>query len=437
MSQTHFLSVKRNIWIAVSLVTVIPLIILFYYFSGYYISMLTTGILAFLVFLGWWLIFRVFSSVSKLYAVTKKTLEDMGEESLPIDDEVKTLEVVLDKLSSKIKNNLEQLKMFSEKTDELNKEISSKVFVLSSILQVNDLFSKDIPEKDILLLLMQNLKKVAQMDFVFCSLREKVSGQLKTTVCLGRDTEAVDAAVQREEKHLSQMKRIIKVDRDNKLSVFPFDFKELETVNLALVPIYSRGRLAGIIGVGNNKEGFVFDKENIEILHIFSQNIAIVWEHKRLSGKVEELEMYDYLTGLYNRRFIVKRLEEEVKRATAYQRPCGFMLMEVVNYDAYQKEFGIIEAEKVIRKAADILKESLRAIDFIGRMGSNRLAAILIEKNRRQSRETAEELKKQVEEACDKKVKIVFSIAENPLDGTSAAELIVAAQEQIKSESKS
>jgi diguanylate cyclase (GGDEF)-like protein len=187
----------------------------------------------------------------------------------------------------------------------------------------------------------------------------------------------------------------------------------------------------GVLGVGNNKDDFCFTSEFLDILNLFSLDIALICEHKRLSLKVDALEIYDYLTGLYNEKFMINRFEEEIRRATTYQRPCGFLLMEISNFDSYQKNFGLIEAEKLLKKIANIFKESLRQIDIIGRMGANKIGVILIERNKRECQRVADKLREELNYIFQDKVRFVFSVAENPIDGTTAQELIQCAHLRV------
>ncbi|UCD15147.1 MAG: diguanylate cyclase [Candidatus Omnitrophota bacterium] len=431
------LGLRRRIWIAVSLITVIPIIILFYYFSGYYISTITTVILGLLIFLGWWVVFEVFWSVIRIANYTRKTFEKLGEQAPPLTNEVKSLESIMESLSVKVKDNLEQLKTFSEKTDELNKEISKKVFILSTVLQANDLFLKETPDEQIINFLMENLKEILEMDVCFCSLKEDTQDEFKTIVCMGTDVGNVEKGIVKVRKQLGKIKKIVRFDRETRVPVFEALLKSLEVQNLAVIPIVPRGRLGGILGVGNNKAGFVFSRDYIEILDLFAKNIALIWEHKKLSIKVKELEIVDYLTGLYNRKFIMRRLDEEIERSIIYQRPCGFMLMEIVDYDRYQDEFGLIEAENLLRKISQIFKDTVRPIDFIGRVASNKIGVILIEKNKRQSQQNVKEIKHKLTDQLGEKVCLAFAIAENPINGATAADLTNFAQGQIDKEFKS
>lgn len=425
------LSLKRRIWIAISLVTLIPLIVILYHFSGVYISIHAVIVAFLIVALGWWIIFEVFTSIARVYSNSKKTLKNIGEDTPDVANEVQSLESIIDILSSKMKSGLEQLKDFSQKTEELNHEVSRKVLVLSTILQANDLFSKEVPSREILQFLNQRLKEILDLKISFCLLVDETSGKLQLSSFCGIDAAKVEEIVVKESSDLHKIAKTLVLDKENKNFPYMKLVNELGVINVIVTPILSRSQQVGILLAASSSNDFAFTKDDLSVLNLFAQNIAIIWEHRRLSHKVDELEVFDYLTGLYNEKYIEKRLDEEMVRSLSYQRPCALLFMEISNYDEYQKNFGPIESEKLIKKTAKMFKENLRPIDIPGRFGLNRLCAILIEKNKRQSQVIARELKKRIEDNFKNQVKLSFSVAENPIDGVTAKELILFAESHI------
>lgn len=98
------LSLRRRIYIALALVSLLPLIVLFYHLSGYYISLWTTLIVAVVIVLGWWIIFEVFDTIVKIYARSRNALEDIGEKTPSVPDEVESLEKIIGLLSDRVKS---------------------------------------------------------------------------------------------------------------------------------------------------------------------------------------------------------------------------------------------------------------------------------------------------------------------------------------------
>lgn len=417
------LSLKRRVFVAVALVTVIPLIMLFYYFSGYEITTTATIIASLIVILGWWVVFEVFASIIKVYMRSRAALEDIGESAPAVADEVQSLEAMISLLSDKVKSGFEQLKDFTQMTEELNKEVSRTVLILSTILQANDLFSKDAPADEVIKFIVTHLKHLLNSEICFCVLKDEITDKFEPVVALGLTSSVVSKFAHERTTELATVKERIVVDRYNRPKNYLAWAKELELKNMAMVSICSKGSVVGLILVGNDVESYSFSKDDLEVLNLFSQNVTLIWEHQRLSSKIEELEIVDYLTGLYNERLIIKRLDEEIKRSTVYQRPCGFITVKVLEYEKYTQDHGVIESEKILKKIAKTFKGTLRHIDIAGRIGTATLGAVLIESNRRRSQEVVDELKKALVELCAGKAKLAFAVAESPMHGITSKEL--------------
>lgn len=377
-----------------------------------------------LVFLGWWIVAEVVFSIVKVYSRSRNVLEHIGQQPPALFDEVESINAVINGLSTKVKTTLEQLKEFSETTEELNKEISKKVFVLTTILQAHELFSKQTPTETVVKFIVQSIREILEMKMSFCFFTGNGGYKFKAMDAEKDSLQNIERFFAKMEKSGFQIKGPGVADSQKKTQLWTDWTKDLGVQNIAVVPISLEGNVVGLLGIGKDQDRFVFTKDDLDVLILFSQYIAFVWEHEKLLLKVEELEIFDYLTSLYNEKFIMKRLEEEIQRAIIYRRPCGFLVMKIANYDQYQKEFGIIEAEKLLKKIAGIFKEILRAIDIKGRMGADTFAAILIEKNKRQSQEIAKSLKEKLDFIFKDKANITIAVAENPLDGINAAELL-------------
>lgn len=415
-----------------SLVSVIPAFVVVNYFFGYYISFLATLILIFLIILGWWVIAEISVSIHKIHNQSQKTLEAIGEKAPPVSDEVGSLEQVISLLSDKVKNGFEELREFGHKTEELNREVSKKVLILSTILQANDLYSKDTPAEEVVQFLTYHLKNLLAMKAAFCVLQSHLSDSLRVVSALGIDAREVEQIVSEEEASIFRIKRKIIIDKENKHAGYNKWVEKIGLKSLVLFPVTSKNETIGIVGAATSRDDFIFQKDDTDVLHLFAQNVTLIWEYERVSCKVEDLEMFDDLTGLYNLKMVEKRLNEEIRRGTVYQRPCGFTAVKIKNYQEFQKESGIIETEKVIKKISKIIKTNIRPIDVGGRISSDTLAAILVEKNKRESKEICQKLEEKLRTSCSDKLKLDFCAAASPIDGITAEEILSFIQSKLK-----
>ena len=175
---------------------------------------------------------------------------------------------------------------------------------------------------------------------------------------------------------------------------------------------------------------------------MFVKQIAIAIENILLANQIEKLEVIDNLTGLYNYTYIHERLDEEIKRAISFQRPCAFILFAIDGFREYYDSFGYLAAENALIKLALILKENTREVDKAARFGDHEFAVILPERNKRQAIEVAESIRLKIEfifseeEDVLKKLTCTGAVTENPVDGITAKDLIEKAKVILESAKK-
>lgn len=104
---------------------------------------------------------------------------------------------------------------------------------------------------------------------------------------------------------------------------------------------------------------------------------SIEGQLQHYARRVSEETIKDDLTGLFNRRYILARLEEEILRGQRYGHPLSVCLLEVDDIDAYRARFGDFDADRALCTVADILVECSRRIDRIGRFDERRFVLLL------------------------------------------------------------
>lgn len=441
------LSLKRNILIAISLITILPLIVLAYYFFNYYISIATIFILIFVVILGWGIVFGVIFSVRRIYTKSQESFKNIERvegrlgkdmEVLKgghIKNEVESLDVIFGMLSTKVKDSVKELKELSYKTEELNREIAQKVDIFSSILETNVLFSKDTSTGEIFQFLAKRLREIIKVNAVIFFL-EKVGNKTYDFFFSGVDTSRLNAITENKDfNSFIKIRGRTIVDNEHNIEKAAFLSDLFGFKNIIVEPIFFKKNIIGFAVVSNQLDDFTFSNDTHEAVDIFVQNIINVWEHHRLSRKIEDLEILDPLMNIYNGRYFFQRLEEEIKRAKAYQRPCGLLVIRITNYEEYKKNLKLIELENILKRLIGVFKTNVRPIDILGRIKEDGIGVILIEMNKRQSQHIGAKLKEMVNSFLKQSTNIIpqvsFAIAENPIDGMNASELSECIQAQL------
>jgi diguanylate cyclase (GGDEF)-like protein len=358
-------------------------------------------------------------------------------------DEVDDLSGALNQLSQRIASNMNELKGYSERTTEINIEIQERVVIFSSLLQISSLISQGARLEDILRLTVEKSRFMAKSEAAYLLFREEGKDIFRMKVADGPGSErmlAIEVDIKEGlfSKSIESNKTLI-LDRHNVLAenITKAFYEKLKLKNSLVLPICATGKVVAILGIGNNIESFFYRKEEIELLDIFAKQIAIAIENDALSHRVEKLEIKDSLTGLYNEGFIRNRLQEEIKRAIIYQRPCACVIFDIDNSKAFQQKYGLLQAEGMLKKIALLIKESITGIDRVGRFGDDEFAMILPERNKRRALEIADDIRKKIEfsfseeENADRRITISAGLSENPLDGVTVDELISKARAML------
>ncbi|MDO8536158.1 MAG: diguanylate cyclase [Candidatus Omnitrophota bacterium] len=367
------------------------------------------------------------------------------EISVSRDDEVGILGESINTMTHKIRLNLDELKSFSQRTKELNVEIHKKVLALSSLLQIGDLIATGSANLDSVLEL--SVQKVAMiLDGGFCVLymipKEESSEFLPKAYSNIQEETLLDIIVKKGEGLLGRImdeKKLFVVDNTVKMTREVEEFKMACNVkNMLAIPIYSGKRNFGLLVVGNKQDDYRYRVDDLDLIKIFAKQITIAIENDIWIKKSEELSIKDDLTDLYSKSYVLSRLDEEIRRAIFYQRPCSFILLSIDNSKSLREKRGELVTEDVIKRVAKLVKENTTPVGKAARISGKEFGMLLPEKNKREAAHIAENVRKQIETTNfsregDLKITVSGGVSENPIDGSTQEELFKKATELLAS----
>jgi len=189
-------------------------------------------------------------------------------------------------------------------------------------------------------------------------------------------------------------------------------------------PLMIGERLIGVLDV----ESPVYDgftQDDINLLSTLSAQIAIALENSRLYEEAKRLSLTDPLTTLPNRRSFEILIDSEIKRAERYRRPFAVLMIDFDNFKLYNDKFGHLAGDGVLQKFGQLMKDSIRDVDFIGRYGGDEFVAVLPETEATFALEAAERMRAKIAvQEINPSVTLSIGIATFPLDGKERATLI-------------
>lgn len=162
--------------------------------------------------------------------------------------------------------------------------------------------------------------------------------------------------------------------------------------SIVVTPLATDGYEIGVLFLGKFlKEPFTHDAE--EFLETIAGQAAIAIENARLYAQAQELAIHNGLTGIFNYRYFMKQLEEEIKRAERYDRSVSLVMMDIDLFKHVNDTYGHRRGDDVLKGMAQTLISNTRETDIVSRYGGEEFAIILPETDLENAMEVATKLR--------------------------------------------
>ncbi|MGE5841144.1 MAG: GGDEF domain-containing protein, partial [Deltaproteobacteria bacterium] len=144
------------------------------------------------------------------------------------------------------------------------------------------------------------------------------------------------------------------------------------------------------------------------------------------NAKLRELSITDALTGLFNRRYLVRALEAEFIRSIRYNRNFSVLLFDIDDFKQINDRYGHGCGDAVLIRLASVMRGCLRNSDMVARYGGDEIAVLLPETDKSKAMDIAEKLRSAIEGTCFEwkgealSVTSTIGIASSPDDHVSA-----------------
>lgn len=437
-------SLRPQLFIAFCLMSVIPILVLLnFIFPSIFAQMdkgLIIGIVIILSLFGFVVIKRIVDSIIILNSEVRNIAGGELSHSIPVsrEDEIGELSQALNQLTHHIRDNMDELKIYGERTKDINIKINKQVVALNGVLQIGNLISAKTALKDIFDATVARLVQVAEATCAFIILKE--GDRFEVVAHSGLSGDCVVAANSPANDYiltpLVSAKAIVKLEVKDLPTQRGGLLKLFNVKNALIHPLEFHGQQQGLLGITSPSEAVSYGQDDADLLDVFAKQLIIAIENDYLAKKVQDLEIKDGLTDLYNRRYMLARLDEEILRAISHQQPCSLVLLQIKDLKGLSEKSGELAVEELLRRAAEVLKANVREFDRVGRVEFDIFGIVLPETNKKQAQEFCQQIRARVVQTLAvsgviDKEQIIVSCAENPIDGADSATLMEKARASL------
>jgi diguanylate cyclase (GGDEF)-like protein len=200
---------------------------------------------------------------------------------------------------------------------------------------------------------------------------------------------------------------------------------EKEAGSLILVPLQGRENFLGGIVAIDKKDGLEFTRRDLNTLSMFAGIVSIAIEnalavkelediqtnlvehqikieklnrkYSETSQKVEQLSLYDSLTGLPNRTLFRDRISTQISISKKQNSIFGILLFDLDHFKAINDALGHDNGDQILIEFCKRIQHSLNPNETFSRLGSDEFILILPETTQAKSIKRAQSILKQLE----------------------------------------
>ncbi|GAB3386476.1 GGDEF domain-containing protein [Massilia agri] len=202
-------------------------------------------------------------------------------------------------------------------------------------------------------------------------------------------------------------------------AMFPHPPEGLQSV--ALVPLLRNTRLIGSLNLGSSDPNRFTPALGTDFIEHMGSIIAICLENVISNEMLKFIGLTDSLTGVYNRRYIDRRLVEEIARARRQDYRISVMYIDIDHFKQVNDTVGHQAGDEVLREVAQRIKAELRISDALARFGGEEFVVLLIDADLESASAVADRIRASVEAqpvdvAAGEHVSVTVSIGVATLD---------------------
>jgi diguanylate cyclase (GGDEF)-like protein len=168
--------------------------------------------------------------------------------------------------------------------------------------------------------------------------------------------------------------------------------------SVAIVPLLRHEKLIGCLSLGSDDAMRFTPEMATDFISHMASIVAICVENVINNERLKHIGLTDPLTGVNNRRYVERRLREEIGRSRRQGYGLSCMYADIDHFKQINDRIGHQAGDEVLRTVAGRIKAELRLSDALGRFGGEEFVVLLIDTELPEATIVAERIRQSVAE---------------------------------------
>jgi diguanylate cyclase (GGDEF)-like protein/PAS domain S-box-containing protein len=158
----------------------------------------------------------------------------------------------------------------------------------------------------------------------------------------------------------------------------------------------------------------------------------------RMLEVLREQAIRDPLTGLFNRQYLDETLMREIRRDRRRRAPFSVVMLDIDHFKIFNDTYGHAAGDEVLKELGKLLRDNVRASDIACRYGGEEFVVVLLDADQAAALPTVKRISLDIKrKQCVYRgqtlpgITVSAGLAQYPMHGTSAEELLRAADEAM------
>ncbi len=157
--------------------------------------------------------------------------------------------------------------------------------------------------------------------------------------------------------------------------------REVGFQSLMIVPLVARGRILGALSLVSADPNRRYGPVDLAVAEELARTAALAVDNALLYQEAERKAYHDALTGLPNRTYFTRRLEEALARSAPSQPSFAVLFIDLDGFKIVNDSLGHGAGDRLLVETAHRLSTCVREHDVVARLGGDEFTILLREIN--------------------------------------------------------